>query len=100
MKSGAWLLLVASLLLMASCAADVLVVDEAGAPVEGATVTPIAPSANGTPVVTDHEGRADLPRGIFRWEAVAVQKTGYEGIPYLKTGGNKPVRAILRHSPR
>jgi hypothetical protein len=66
---------------LAGCAgqSEVVVVDPTGTPVQGATVTPLAMSVNGAPVLTNAAGEAhvDLRAGGQPTRWVLVAKAGF-----------------------
>ena len=94
--AGAALLLAgcASVVVLADSASNVRVVDDAGAPVPGARVTPTALSINGDAVTTDARGEVRVPEtlGVQAVTCVYAAKEGYaSGFAEKKTRGETTV---------
>lgn len=71
----------------------VIIVDRAGAPLAGVTVTP----AGGSPVVTGADGVALVDAGGARW--LAIERAG-SARRFVGVTTTWPLRVILASSPR
>jgi hypothetical protein len=88
---------------LVSCAGHgqrVIVVDQTGKPVVGATVVPVAPSINGAPTLTDSAGEAKLDTSVGgqppRW--ISVHKAGFVGVD-APIPASWPLRVALTPVP-
>jgi hypothetical protein len=68
------------ILLLCGCGNQVQVVDMAGLPIKGATVTPVSLSINGAPTTTDASGFATLSSSIQEIKWIQVDCIGYKMI--------------------
>lgn len=85
---------------MSIFSADVLVVDEKGVPIEGASVEPISLSINYPKVKTNKKGKANLGFKIQKIQWVTVSKKGYVTVVQADYKGlPKPIKIILKKSP-
>jgi len=88
-------------LILASCGSppDVIVVDDAGAPVAAAKVMPMAASVNYEQVLTDAKGQADIPDSSVQplqpVQQIAVEKAGYTR-QFIDFNQPKPIRVVLK----
>ena len=88
-------------LLLLSCQSifgnpSVLILDEAGDPIEGASVTPISLSINYIPQKTDEKGQVTIPSRLQKVKWITVDKIGYEPSGYIDFSGKKPLKVLLK----
>lgn len=92
--SRGWRPLFIFALLASGCTPGIYVVDERGAPLEGAAVHVASGSFLGDEVRTDGDGFVRLPRGIQPWAWVTVSKAGYSTVQ-VELGPVPPARVVL-----
>lgn len=83
---------------LASCTRpEVVVVDAAGMPIEGATVQPITLSMNGPSKLTDRKGAVIISeRGAQPVKWVSVTKKGYQDSGHIEFNRTGSTRVILK----
>lgn len=74
--------------------ADVVVVDESGNPISGATIEPVSMSINYPKVMTYESGDAWIGEKVQNVKWLKVSKKGYESAK-VDFKGPKPVRVVL-----
>ena len=83
-------------LVLASCSPNILVVDENGAPIQGADVTPMSRSFSWPSKKTKKNGGAFIHQDIPRIESVRVSKMGYFPKPPVDYNLPKPITVVLQ----
>jgi hypothetical protein len=92
-----WIAFALAALILVGCTPDIHVIDDQGAPVEGAAVEPMALSINGPTRRTDAEGYASLPSSLVQeWKWINVYKVGYEEVSSMSLSRNRPMQVTLR----
>ena len=71
-------------------------VDSAGRPVEGATVTGTSLSISGQRTRTDTYGRASVPWSIQKTKWIAIGKAGYVTVSGIDVDQKKPIKIRLQ----
>ena|SRR5947209_11549929 len=92
------LLTVVFVLFVGACG-RVEVVDQQGAPIQGAQVAPVSPSITGTAVTTNSKGEASVP--LFIGQATAwidVSKAGFTS-QQVPVPTKWPLRVVLQPAP-
>lgn len=82
-------------LLLACQSADVVVLDDKGAPLAGATVEPVTPSINHPALTTNAKGEASFSASVQKIETINVRKAGFKDQTGIKVSGTKPLRVTL-----
>ena len=84
------------LLLLGGCQPDVIVKDEKGKPISGASVAPISLSINYKKVITDKKGHASIDFKVQEVKWVTVSKEGYISSENILYERKKPIVILLK----
>ncbi len=83
-------------LLLASCSSNILVVDEAGLPIQDATVVPLSRGFSWPSKRTGDDGGVFIHQDIPTIETVRAYKTGYQPSEMVNYNLPKPITVVLR----
>lgn len=73
----------------------VIVVDQSGHPIAGASVEAVSLSINSEPALTNAKGEATLPMNIQGTKWIRVEKEGYQSV-HEDVPNNWPVKIVLQ----
>lgn len=85
------------ILLLSGCTTpDIVVVDDAGAPVKDAIITGQSLSTGGQKSTTDDKGCASIPSAVQPTKWISVEKVGYETVSLIDVNQAKPIKVVLK----
>lgn len=83
-------------LVAASCSSNIFVVDEAGQPIQNATVVPLSRGFNWPKKTTGKDGGVYVHQDIPTIDTVRAYKTGYQPSELVNYSLPKPITITLR----
>ena len=85
------------ILFLSGCSTpDIVVVDEAGAPVKDAIITGTSLSIGGQKATTDDKGCASIPSAVQPTKWISVEKVGYVAVSQIDVNQTKPIKVVLK----
>ena len=84
------------MILMACSQPDLIITDDAGAPIVGAEVVGVSLSVGGQKTLSDQGGRARVPGASQETLAVSVHKPGYISQLHVDVSQPKPISVVLQ----